>query len=446
MGGIRSLRGTVSRDGDPGLSVGSLLHVLVYAAFGLTPLAAGCGESTAGQQEAVRDPKLERRVEELLPEIERISHLEALHVPTVRVASASVLESYLLERIETEYPGDELEKMARAYQEFGLLPEDVDLERMLVELLLEQALGYYDPARDVLFIRAEVPRAGVEQVLVHELVHALQDQHIDLDSLIRARSQNDARMAAQSAMEGHATLAMFVYQLGEMTGSPVAVEHLPEISPEMADQASDSEQMRKLNAAPRIVRETLIFPYFGGARYLQRLWRIRGEQFAPLDEYLPESTEQILHVDRMLPQRDRPSLIKIDPPENGWNIMYASDLGELEITLYFEEHLGSRRAAQRAASGWDGDSYALLEKDGQHALVWYSAWDSESEAEEFARAYRETFKLRFGGDGEDLETAERIARVVSMELSGVPTVLIVEMAPGVELGRAPGASLQTPVE
>jgi hypothetical protein len=414
--------------------------------LGLAPLGAACGKSSAGQEEAVRDPKLERRVEELLPEIEKISHLEALYVPEVRVASAATLESYLLERMETEYPDDDLDKMARAYQEFGLLPDDVDLKRMLVDLLLEQALGYYDPARDVLFIRADVPQAGVEQVLVHELVHALQDQHIDLDSLIRARSQNDARMAAQSAMEGHATLAMFIYQLGQMTGSPVAVEHLPEIGPEMADQASDAAQMEKLNAAPRIVRETLIFPYFGGARYLQRLWRIQDEQFAPLDEYLPESTEQLLHVNRMLPQRDHPSLIEIDPPENGWNVAYASDLGELEIAIYFEEHLGQRRIAQRAASGWDGDSYALLEKDGQHALVWYTAWDSESDAEEFVRAYREAFKVRFGGDGEDLNTAERSARVVSMELSGVPTVLIVETAPGVELGRAPGARLQAAVE
>ena len=396
-------------------------------ALALTFFDSACSEGQTARSEGRPDPALEQKVEEYLPTIEALTGLEAMSQPVVRVADAAVLEGYLLERLEEQYPGDKIANVARAYREFGLLPPDVDLRRLLVDLLLEQALGYYDPESDILFIREEVPESGVEQVMVHELVHALQDQHVDLDSLLTAREGNDERTAAQAAMEGHATLAMLAYQVKKMTGRTVELHRLPEIGPEAAAAAADAAQMEELFAAPTIIRESLLFPYFGGSAFLQRLWRRTGDPLAPLGRWVPRSTEQVLHVERILGDPDEPTRLRLESADDGWRQVYASDLGEFEMRIYFEEHLRDPRRAEDAAGGWDGDSYALLEREGRHALVWYTVWDSDADADEFVAAYRAAFKARFGiGPEEGLLTPERRARVERMELGGLAAVRVVE--------------------
>jgi hypothetical protein len=154
-----------------------------------------CSRDTEGQEPGRQDSDLDSRVEELLPKIEEYSGLPMKRVPAVRRADSETLEAYLLERLEAEYPGDELEDLASAYRAFGLIPDTLDVRRLLVDLLLEQAIGYYDPVRDVLFIRDEATGPMLDAVIVHELVHALQDQQADLDSLTHSVAGNDARSA-----------------------------------------------------------------------------------------------------------------------------------------------------------------------------------------------------------------------------------------------------------
>ncbi len=405
--------------------------------------ATACGNGASGQEEGRRDTKLEARVTDLLPQIEELARLEAREVPAVRRSSRETLEAYLVERLDAEYPGDTLENLAQAYKSFGLIPDTVSLRRLLVELLLEQAVGYYDPARDVLFIRKEAPKELLDAVIVHELVHALQDQRSDLDSLLRSTTVNDTRSARQAALEGHATVVMLAYQAGTVSGTQVSVDQLPELGPEMAAALADPASFPRLAEAPAIVKEPLLFAYLGGGRFVQRLWRRRAERPAPLGEWLPESTEQLIHTEKLLAQRDRPTALSLSPPSDGWQVRYASDLGELELQIYFNEHLGQRRAAERAAAGWDGDAYALLSRDGALALVWYTAWDSENDAREFEDAYRRVFAVRFEASADRLVGREREARIERMTISGTPMVRVIETPTGVELNEPPEVRLRS---
>jgi Putative metallopeptidase family (DUF6782) len=412
---------------------------LLALAVPVASLALACGRHSEGQEAGRVDAELESRVEELLPQIEEFSGLPVERVPAVRRASAEMLEAYLLERLEAEYPGATLDDLALAYKAFGLIPDTLDVRELLVDLLLEQAIGFYDPTRDVLFIRDEATEAMLNAVIVHELVHALQDQYADLDSLTHSVSGNDARSAIQAAMEGHATAAMLAYQFAEMTGSVVSPEELPELGPEMAGALADSATFPELAVAPAIVREPLLFAYLGGARYIQRLWRAEPDKPPPFGEWLPESTEQLIHTERLLVERDSPTPMRIADAGGDWQVKYAWDLGELELQIYFKEHLGDSRLAEEAAAGWDGDAYVLLARDGQLALVWYTAWDSAEDAEEFADAYRRVFEARFGGEGRgDLLVGEgREARLDRLTISGTPVVRIVETPAGVELANPP---------
>ncbi len=402
-------------------------------------LTLACNADTEGQEAGLVDGALESRVEELLPKIEEYSGLTMRRVPSVRRADSETLEAYLLERLEAEYPGDELEDLASAYKAFGLIADTLDVRRLLVDLLLEQAIGYYDPVRDVLFIRDAATGPMLDAVIVHELVHALQDQQADLDSLTHSATANDARSAIQGAMEGHATVVMLAHQYTEMTGSSIAPEDLPELGPEMSAAMADPATFPRLAAAPAIVRDPMLFAYLGGARYVQRLWRWQPSRPAPLGDWLPESTEQLLHTDKLLVQRDRPTPMLIADPSDGWEVTYAWDLGELEIRVYFEEHLGDRELAAEAAAGWDGDAYALLSRNGEQALVWYTAWDTPADADEFVDAYRLAFAARFGGvpEGTSLSGDGREARIEQRVVAGVPVVAVIETPAGIRVERPP---------
>ncbi|KPK62533.1 MAG: hypothetical protein AMS21_07455 [Gemmatimonas sp. SG8_38_2] len=434
MGGVRAVRAA--------RCAFETVLVMTIAYFTLS-----CGRASEGQQANLTDAELERMVEELLPRIEELSGLAVKRVPAVRRASSETLETYLLERLEAEYPDATLENLAAAYRAFGLISDTLDVRDLLVDLLLEQAIGYYDPVRDVLFIRDEASGTMVDAVIVHELVHALQDQQSDLDSLTHSVTSNDARTAIQSAMEGHATAVMLAYQYSEMTGSRLAPEDLPELGPEMGAAMADPSAFPELAGAPAIVREPLLFAYLGGARYIQRLWRSEPDRPAPFGVWLPESTEQLIHTERLLVERDSPTPMRVGDATGDWREMYAWDLGELEMRIYFEEHLGDSQLAARAAAGWDGDAYSLLVRDGDVALVWYTAWDSDADADEFSDAYRRAFAARHGGGGagELLLGSERQARVERLDLSGIPIMRVVESAAGIEVAEPPEIVLEPQV-
>ena len=202
---------------------------------------------------------------------------------------------------------------------------------------------------------------------------------------------------------------------------------------------ADPSQFPQLAAAPAIVREPMLFVYLGGARLVQRLWRTQQGRPLPFGEWLPESTEQLLHTERLLVRRDTPTSLQLAEPPDGWRVEYADDLGQLEIQVYFREHLGSTTIADRAASGWDGDAYALLGRDGEQVLVWYTAWDSSLDADEFVDAYRTAFTARYGGEAAaaELTAPQRRARVEQLTVSGIPVVRVVETAPAVTLENPP---------
>ncbi|MGB5302361.1 MAG: hypothetical protein WBP17_04320, partial [Gemmatimonadota bacterium] len=177
------------------------------------------------------------------------------------------LEAFLVAQMAEQMPPDRLEAVVRTYARLGLVPETIDLEPLLRSLLLEQVVGYYDPARDTLYVVDRVDESQIEPVLLHEIVHALQDQYVDLDSLMKAnQGANDRGTAAQAAMEGHATFAMLEWQLAAMMGGSADLTTLPGLDALLGDDplAAAGIEMPVLAEVPTVIRESLLFPYLGG--------------------------------------------------------------------------------------------------------------------------------------------------------------------------------------
>lgn len=384
---------------------------------GLSALV-GCGDADAVPGNATADTlsadsALRARSQELLPAVERLSGLPARQPLKFGVRSRESLERFLRRELQEQFADERIGNLVRVYARLGLVPDTLDLEPLLTRLLLEQVVGFYDPASDTLFVVEGVSDELVEGVLVHEMVHALQDQYVDLDSLVDAsRDRNDEGMAVQAAIEGHATAVMYEWMLREMMGHDIDISSLPRLSEQFDTEALGSAglEMPELEQAPAIVREQLLFPYVAGLDFLQVRWGGPNGRVPPLGDALPRTTEQILHPRRWgAPETAAPPpLAFASELPLGWTEVYRDGMGEADTRLFLREFLPDRDRADAAARGWDGDVYRLIEGPDGEVLVWVSRWDAAREADEFAAAVRRAFDARYASDEMRIVTVERL--------------------------------------
>ena len=146
-----------------------------------------------------------------MPLIEKSIGLKFKRPPKVEVRSKADVRAFLEKKFDEDAPALEMAGAERAYKLLGMLPDSLDLRKFTLSLLAEQVIGYYDPATKVLYIVAnggtskDAPSSEILNITItHELVHALQDQYISLDSIARTRGDNDRQAAAQAVIEGQA--------------------------------------------------------------------------------------------------------------------------------------------------------------------------------------------------------------------------------------------------
>ncbi len=402
-----------------------LFCVAVASACNDRASAAGDGSPAAARP----DTALRRLAAELLPAAEARSGLPARGPVLIARRSREELEAFLVDEMARQLPPDRIDAVVRTYARLGLVPDTLDLGSLLRSLFLEQVVGYYDPVRDTLFVVDRVDESLVEPVLVHELVHALQDQYMDLDSLLKANLEhNDRGTAARAATEGHATFVMLEWQMARLTGGEADLTQLPALDALLGDDplATAGLGMPVLTESPAVVRESLLFPYLGGLVFVQRVWTGDRGRVPPLGEGMPESTEQVLHPERYEPgRRDVPTAVLMDaalPP--GWTLVLSDALGELETRLLLREFLPDRAVADRAAAGWDGDRYRLVDGPSGETLVWLTVWDSELDAVEFERAMLKALERRYDGDPAASGRSFRVHRGVT---DGRPVVTVLDV-------------------
>lgn len=292
---------------------------------------------------------------------------------------------------------------ARSLAALGLIPEDLDLVDLSIRLLGEQAAGFYDPVTDEMIVLTDGDFGSEEYYYAHEVMHALQDAHLDpLDLMEETESDNgDEALALIALYEGDAVVTSTAY-----------LENYPHIAFDLLRDAQ--AEFPVLDEAPGAIAVALVFPYFAGEAFVSRLYDEGG--WAAVDAAysdLPISTEQILHPQKYL-ERDWPVTVALPAPEavlgDGWRSVDEDTLGELQIGLLLAnlgpgEGINSitgaialPEAARNAAAGWDGDRFALWEDaSGQEVLVWRSAWDTPQDARAFSRALAQFGNERWSG-------------------------------------------------
>jgi hypothetical protein len=342
------------------------------------------------------DPDLAELAGALLDDLADRSGLQLREPVRLETRTRDELVSYLEFKLDEELPEDEARFTVETYALLGLVPDTLDLRAVLLSLYTEQVAGFYDPDSTALFVLDDQPAVALQGLLVHELVHAVQDQSVDLDALTDPALGNDRQTAAQAAIEGHATLVMLEYLTEQMRGAPVDLGEIPDFASTLRPALEGmSAQFPALSGAPAVIQESLLFPYLEGAGYVQDLWR-NGERMAPFGDRLPLSTEQVLTHDR----NDGPVPLELEV--EGGRVLHEDGLGRLEVGVLLDTHLGGGRA--NVAEGWGGDRYVLVEGDGASGLAWISVWDDEDSRDGFVAALAGRLS-GFGGDA----TLEAIA-------------------------------------
>jgi hypothetical protein len=325
------------------------------------------------------------RVAAMLARVEKVRELASTKpVPGV-VLDRAALIARVKAHVARELPPQAIRNEGLELQLFGFLPTGFDYEAAEYDLLEEQLAGYYEPADGTMYLASDLQDDEAEATLAHELVHALQDQHWDLERRSRYHPGTGDQAETVSALaEGDATSAMYDMIVPKVLGAHATALDVPDIAGQIREGISQGPGAK----APHVMRSSLAAPYIYGSLFVNELRRQGG--WAAVDRAWgdpPATSEQILHVEKWLAHE--PALPVHAPPfaslGPGWSVADEDSEGELGTRTAFEEWLPLEGAAD-ASGGWGGDRAVLVTSGDKAAFGWRLRYDRGDGAA--ARAYK----------------------------------------------------------
>ncbi len=180
-----------------------------------------------------------------------------------QITTRAAVESYLKEKFDEDESAKRLQRGEIVLKKFGLLDRDFALKPFLLALLDEQIEAYYDSKTKTVNMLDWVDIEEQKPVLAHELTHALQDQHSDLEKWndqtpddVSTNSAGDTDHLAKDEMdtareavaEGQATAVMMDYILKPMGKSLVKDPEVMDVVKQQMTTSEDSPGPRPRTA------------------------------------------------------------------------------------------------------------------------------------------------------------------------------------------------------
>jgi hypothetical protein len=315
-----------------------------------------------------------------------------------RIADYDLVRKLILEELDREMDERELSAITVTLELFGLLPESYPLKKKLIDMY-SAVLGMYMPYQRLLVLRDNLEREHRESILIHELTHALQDQHFELGKrLDEAKSNGDLSYALRCLAEGDATVVSMggAQWLGKFA-DPVGI---------IRKMLMVDEIGKELEIPPALVSQ-MANCYTLGVGFVDAVHRKGGWMWVNSAFEKLASTEQIIHPAKLLDPQYYDEPTKISPALPGENVFKGQKviatnvLGEYMTGLILRQRIGAH-AAETAASGWGGDRYWIFETgpdEKSYFYLWLTAWDTENDTAEFAQAIDAYFENKYPAAG-----------------------------------------------
>ncbi|MFC5862278.1 hypothetical protein ACFPT7_08230 [Acidicapsa dinghuensis] len=406
---------------------------VVFAAAQITP--SGSPNTDNGQKS--EKPQTETHItpdqaKQLFQSVDELLHfasddtgLPIKHEVKRTLTTRADVEKYLLDKMNDDEDAKRMQRGEIVLKKFGLLDRDFNLKPFMLALLKEQIAGYYDSKTKTVYMLDWVDPETQKPVLVHELTHALQDQHTDLEKWNNQTPDNPSHTVAQdndhlakdeldtartAALEGQAMAVFVDYSLKPLGKSLVK-------DPEILDQinsmtSASTDDSPVLARAPLLLSESLLFPYKEGLSFEQDVWMDKGKQaaFAGVLDRPPSSSWEVMNPRNYEQQKPSPILVMpdihplVDKTYRAYDI---GQVGQLDLRILATIY-GGEGAARDLTPAWDGGIYWAGQKlsaktaaeqasTNSVALFYLSAWKSPRAAEAFARIYGEEIGRTYSG-------------------------------------------------
>ena len=339
-----------------------------------------------------------------------------------QLTTRAAVEAYLDEKFNEDEGAKRLERDEIVLKKFGLIDQDFDLKPFLLALLKEQIEGYYDSKTKTVYLLDWVDPEEQKPVMAHELTHALQDQHSDLEkwddqtpndvSRDAAGDQNnlvkdEMDTARDAVAEGQATAVMFDYMLKPMGKSLIKDPEVLDVVKSQMNSAEDSPVMAR---APLLLSESMLFPYREGLSFEQDVWMDQGQAaaFAGTLDRPPTSSWEIINP-REYEKKHIPAIPLlpdihplVDPLYQPYDI---GQMGELDVHI-ITELFGGDNAARDLTPAWDGGLYwagqlrsattpAEQASTKSLAIFYLSVWRNTDSAQVFSKLYANNLARKY---------------------------------------------------
>ncbi|NLA35443.1 MAG: hypothetical protein GX868_07115 [Actinobacteria bacterium] len=231
-----------------------------------------------------------------------------------------------------------------AFKALGWMNPDDSLAAKYRVAFGSGVMGFYDPLTGELAVRGQELTAYRTEVVVHELVHALDDQHFVLDEGDNADAGliDSARLGFLVGVEGDAAAAQNAW--GQYRG-PV---HQAASLVEQLSMPISAE----LLTVPIALLSLAQAPYLQGPRFVAALGGNGG--IDTMLTNLPVSEEQAWFPDRYL-AGDTPVDLP-DPVADGPEVLRGG-FGPFLLTLMIQNGISLDAVAHPATAGWAGGEY-----------------------------------------------------------------------------------------
>jgi hypothetical protein len=327
------------------------------------------------QPEPATQAEIEAAVAEISEFVAEQRGVEFLEPVDVELEGEGAFQDRLLADFDEDV--DDLRRSEVVLQALGLVEPEVDVVESMRSLLGGGVVGFYDTESKELVVRGAALTPYVRTTIAHELVHALDDQHHDLERADRYDDADDEiGFGFSSIVEGNARRVENAYE-----DSLSAEERAAATAEEMSIGAGG-----EFDVVPPVLIETITAPYVLGERLVDSLADGGGE--AAVDAAFadpPTTSEQVLDPARYA---EREPAADVPHPQVDGEVIDEGLLGQLLVLLVLAEGI-SLDDARTAASGWGGD-WAVVWRDGDRSCVTVTlVGDDAGETDELLAAFED---------------------------------------------------------
>ncbi len=383
-------------------------------------LTANVGVASSAPVDPPHPKQWDEQVQPFVRFVEKARGLEFEHPVKTRFLPSDEFDRAL---VEGEEPVDEAldAQLSGELVALGLAAERTESGDGYDDASVAVTYGFYDQETEELVVRGtDVDDIDVRTTLVHELTHALQDQHFDLDALDETTQDDSEYYTLTFLVEGDATAIETAYL---DTLSPEEQDAYYESAPDGSEPDVVEGDADSGAGYPYVLDLVDDAPYFLGEAYVAALDPDGGTKGRDLAFAHPPKTEEVL-LDPVALDRHERAMKVPDPALLPGEVQQydPEQFGVVTLYLTLAPRLGARTALE-AVTGWGGDRYVGFQRGSQACLRTNVTGDRAADTDELEAALV-AWQATMPAGAVEVARTDDVVTFTACEVAGVepPTV------------------------